>query len=162
MDRTLSAAATSLLKFVFTPVWILGFGWGTYSLWAHPETVEFNGVVGAATRSDQWLFIFAFILGTAMVLYFAIPLKRVVLTSNGLKVSNYRDEALIPFSAIEGVHQSHWLRPRAVTVHLRSDMAFGGQFIFLPAARNRLLFWQDDEVVAELRHLANIGLPEST
>lgn len=156
MNRTLSTVGTALYKFIFAPVWIMGFGWGTYDMWVHPETVEFNGVKGAITRNDQWLFLAAFVLGTVMVLYFTLPLKRVILTSQGLKVSNYRDEILIPFTAIEAVEQSHWLRARAITVHLRTDTSFGQHITFMPATRTRLAFWRDDEIVAELRQLAHI------
>jgi hypothetical protein len=160
MDRTISAPATPLLKFLLAPAWILGFGWGTYTLWVHPETVEFNGVKGGATRGDQWTFLVALVVGTVMLLYHTLPLKRAILTPTGLRVSNYREEVFIPFTDIQAVTQGRWLRARAVTVHLRTESALGDTITFMPSTRSRLAFWREDEIVAELRSLAHIA-PEA-
>ena len=114
------------MKFLLAPAWILGFGWGTYiPLGSTPETVEFNGVKGGATRGDQWTFLVALVVGTVMLLYHTLPLKRAILTPTGLRVSNYREEVFIPFTDIQAVTQSRWLRARAVTVHLRTESALG-------------------------------------
>lgn len=159
MNRTLSAPSTPFLKFVLAPGWILGFGYGTYDLWMRPSEVVFNGVKGAATSGDQWVFLVAFFAGASLMLFTCIPLKRVILTPTGLRVSNYFTDISVGLSAIEDVRQHRWLGGRAITLALRSSTDLGDTIRFLPATRSRLAFWRDDELVDELRHLA--GLPTS-
>lgn len=156
MERTLSAGTTFLFKYLFPVVWIGGFGMGTLELWFHPEDVVFNGVRGAASRGDQWWFLAAWVVGSAFLLWMAFPLKRVRLTEQGLHVSNYRTEILIPFGAIARVEQNRWINVRPVTVHLRHDSPFGRRITFMPAGRRRFTFWREDEIVDELRHRAGL------
>lgn len=156
MERTLSAGTTFLFKYLFPVVWIGGFGAGTLQLWLHPEDVVFNGVRGAASSGDQWMFLAAWVLGSAFILWMALPLKSVRLTDQGLRVSNYRREIAIPFGAIERVSQSRWINVRPVTVHLRHDSPFGRRVTFIPAGRRRFAFWREDEIVDELRHRAGL------
>jgi hypothetical protein len=156
MDRTISAPATPFLKFLLPPVWILVFGWFTYGIWTHPETVVLNGVKGAATRADQWLFLFAFCVGTLIILYYVVPLKRVILTEAGLRISNYHEQILVPFDMIQRVSQSRWIGGRTITIVFRTDTRLGDAIRFAPSTQARLAFWRDDEIVTELRHLARL------
>jgi hypothetical protein len=156
MKRTLSHPMTPLMKFILPLFWIAGFGYGTLMLWLHPRTVEFNGVRGGAPSGFPWLFLLAFAGGTFALISFALPLKRVVLTEQGLYVSNYRTEIVIPFNIIEAVRQRRLFGGGIIQLDLRRDLGLGTVVKFMPPAR-RLAFWKEDEIVAELRERA--GLP---
>jgi hypothetical protein len=72
-------------------------------------------------------------------------------------VSNYVAETDIPFRAIERVSQRRWHHVRPVTVWLRTDSRFGDRITFVPAPPSRLTFWREDDIVADLRALAQTG-----
>ena len=161
MERTLSAPMTPIVKFIVPPIWMAGFGYGTYELWKNPADVVFNGIKGAATPTDQWLFLGAFLFGALMLTKYCVPLKRVVLTPDGLRVSNFHSDIFVPFPAIEQVSQGRWIGNRVVTVRLRADTGFGDQITFLPSTASRLAFWREDEVVLELRERAGLTRPDT-
>jgi hypothetical protein len=161
MDRTISASTTFLFKYIFTPLWVGGFGIGTFAILSDPQDVVFNGVRGAATPADQLLFFAFWILGSGFLLWLSVPLKRVRLRADGLSVSNYRREILIPFSAIERVTQNVLISGRHVTIHLRFETPFGRRITFMPAGLGKLVFWKEDDVVKELRQYAGRAKPVS-
>jgi hypothetical protein len=161
VQRTLSVPHTFLLKFVLPPLWIGGFGYGTWQLWLHPGDVLFDRETGAATPALQWLFLVLFAVGILVLLAFVVPLKRVRLEPDGLRVSNYFREITVPFSNIERVRQNWLPTYRLITLDLRTETPLGGRVIFMPAGPLRLAFWRagywrEDEMVAELRALAGI------
>jgi hypothetical protein len=156
MLRTVSSPYTFLFKFIFPPLWIGGFGFGTLQLWLSPETVVFNGVRGGATREHQWLFLGALVLGAALLLWHCTRLHRVRLTDGGLLVSNYFREISVPFGQIARVTQSRLSNPRTITLHLRGETPLGGKVRFFPSTHGRLAFWKEDELVHELRARAGL------
>jgi hypothetical protein len=148
------------MKFVFPALWIGVFGYGTLRLWLAPAEVVFNGVKGAATRHDQIVFLLMLVVGTVFIAWTCLPLKRVYLTERGFLVSNYLEEAEVPFGNVERITQNRWLNIRPVTLHLRRESEFGSRIVFLPAGIGRLAFWREDELVAELRELVEKHSPE--
>jgi hypothetical protein len=150
MDRTISASTTFFLKYILPPLWIGWFGYGTLKLLIYPLDVVFNHERGGAGPKEQFIVFVAWILGSGFFLLVSLPLKRVLLRADGLSVSNYRREILVPFGAIERVTQNLFTGGRTVTIHLRCDTLFGRSFTFMPVG-GKLAFWQEDEVVNEIR-----------
>jgi hypothetical protein len=136
MDRTVSSIMTFFLKFLLPPLWIGGFG------------------IGILQNDVDLQVMLYWIVGSTFLLWSSVPLKRVVLRADGLSVSNYRREILIPFGAIERVTQNRWSGGRPVTIYLRSETPFGRRIRFMPAGW-RLALWQEDEVVKEIRWWAS-------
>lgn len=159
MDRTISSSITFFFKYIFPVVWISGFGFGTLKLLFQPQDMIFNGGRGAATPADQLLFLVVWGFGSAFVLWGTVPLKRVCLKANGLSVSNYRREILIPFGAIERVSQDLFMNGRYVTIYFRYETPFGRRIKFIPAGFGKLAFWKEDDVVKELRRHAKRAKP---
>lgn len=161
MVRTLSIRPTALLKFVLSPLWIGGAAWAMWLLAMHPERALGDYAPGTAIAL-QWFFLALLAASLVLVFAFAVPLKRVRLAPDGLRVSNYRREITIPFDAIASVRQN-WLPTfRLVTLHLRTDTPFGRRLVFMPAVPRPMAFWRadywrEDALVRELRSLA--GLP---
>jgi hypothetical protein len=159
MERTLSVRHTGILKFVLPPLWIGLAGYAIWQVWARPEQAFNREVPGTVLI---WLLSALFAASLVVLFAFVIPLKRVRLIDDGLRVSNYRREVTIPFRDIARVRQN-WLPTfRLITVDLRTDTPLGRRFIFMPAGAQRFAFWrptyrQEDRLLGELRQLA--GLP---
>lgn len=152
MLKTLSSAQTFLMKFLFPPLWISGFGFGTLSLWLG----TMYGENGAQTPDGmKWLFLFSWIVGTAFSLA-CVGLKRVRVDSKSLYVSNYLREITVPLSMIEDVTEDRWWNIHPVTIHFRSATEFGQKITFMPKYRVFGL-WSSHPVVAELKQLAGLS-----
>jgi len=155
--RTLSVRSTFLLKFLLPPIWIAGLGYAILQLWLRPEEVLLDGEAGSGIL--QWLLTGLFVASLAVLWAFVLPLKRVRLESDGLSISNYFREITVPFSAIESVRQNWLPTYRLITLGFRNRTPFGRRVIFMPAGRSRMAFWRkdywdEDELVPELRKLA--------
>jgi hypothetical protein len=150
-ERTLSSAWTFWSKFVFPPVWILGFGAGTILLWLGSQNVGIN-----ATPPPQTKFVFlgVWIAGAALILWVSAGLKRVRMDERQVYVSNYFREIHIPFGAIADVRQNRWLNSRPITIYFRDATEFGDKATFMP--KQRIQFWRIDPVVEELKQLAGL------
>lgn len=143
----LSSPATWFVKYVLAPLWIVIFG---LIVWA----ITTSGVVVASGPPIrvEWLFVFIWLLGTAGILRFTIPLKRVELRNGRLTVSNFRRDWEVPRSEIVEVRQNRWANGRPIRVRLRREIeGLGSSFTFMPATRWQLDFWRDSPEVGELR-----------
>ncbi len=154
MERTLSLRHTALLKFVLPPIWIGIVVYGVWQLWSNPEAVLVAREAGAASLVLRWLLV-ALVAASLLVLFaFVVPLKRVRLAPDGLRVSNYRREVTMPFRAVARVRQN-WLPTfRLITLDLRTATALGRRVIFMPAGPQRMAFWRaeyrrEDDLVGE-------------
>ncbi|MFN2566485.1 MAG: PH domain-containing protein [Gemmatimonadaceae bacterium] len=161
MQRTLSVRHTALLKFLLPPVWLAVVAYAVWQLWSSPEEVLSDGEAGAATLALKWLFLALVAVSLVVLFAFVVPLKRVRLEPDGLRISNYFREITVPFSAIARVRQNWLPTYRLVTLDLRTETPLGRRVIFMPAGPRRWAFWRadyrrEDEVVAELRALAGL------
>lgn len=148
--QTLSSGQTFVVKFVFPPLWISGFGYGTFALW----TGAAHGRHGMPPPPEmKYLFLAAWLIGTAFIWWLCAPLKRVRMDGRTLLVSNFRKEISIPISDIEDVTENRWINIHPVTIRLRNDTEFGDRITFMPTARMFGL-WSSHPVVAQLRNIA--------
>lgn len=161
MERTLSVRHTGLLKFVLPPVWVSIVGYAGWRLLLRPETVLVDYDAGAATAALKWILLALLVLSLLVLFAFVVPLKRVRLAPDGLRISNYVREITVPFDAIGRVRQN-WLPTfRLITLDLRTGTPLGRRVIFRPAVPQRMAFWRreywrEDALVSELRRLAGL------
>ena len=162
MQRTVSARHTHLVKFILPPLWIALVAYAGWQLWFRPEDVLSDGDAGVVSSAFKWLLL-ALLAASLVVLFaFVVPLKRVRLGPDGLRISNFRREITVPFAAIARVRQN-WLPTfRLVTLDLRTATPLGHRVVFMPAGAQRAAFWrpaywQEDPMVAELRRLAGLS-----
>src|SRR5687768_14836115 len=99
MSRTLSSRATPLLKFVLPPFWIGAAGYVVGLLWRNPERVLSEAWSTTETLILQGSFLALFTASLLILWAFVLPLKRVRLAEDGLHVSNFAREIIIPFTA---------------------------------------------------------------
>jgi hypothetical protein len=160
MQRTVSIRHTALLKFVLTPIWIIIVVYAAWQLLSNPEAVLVDRESGSAMAA-RWLLLALLAVSLVVLVAFVVPLKRVQLEAEGLRVSNYIREITVPFGDIARVRQN-WLPTfRVVTLNLRTDTPLGRRVIFMPAGPQRMApwrsdYWREDDLVAELRRLAGL------
>ncbi len=130
--RRISSSFTPLLKFIVAPLAIVPFAAAIVLMWWDPQ-----GLVAASPggTSDNWWSTALLAVGIATMYWSCLSLKRVVLTDDGLEVSNYHRTVLIPFRDIFGVSQITYLHPRIVTVEFKGRTRFGRRIRYLPSAR---------------------------
>jgi hypothetical protein len=161
IERTLSVPQTGLLKFVLPVVWVALGGYAVWRVWTRPEEV-LDADAGLGTAALKWTFLVLLAAGLIVLLAFVVPLKRVRLAPDGLRISNYIREITVPFSAIAAVRQN-WLPTfRLITIDLRTETPLGQRVIFMPAGTQRAAFWRaeyrrEDALVGELRRLARLA-----
>jgi hypothetical protein len=141
-DKMLSSRMTFFTKIVMPTVWISGFGAGSTAVW----------MMDGARAQVRLVFLLAFLAGGISFLLFCVPLKRVRVDGSNLYVSNYREEIPVPLAAVAAVSENRWINIHPVTIHLRTETAFGNKVVFMP--KQRLTFgWRSHPVVNEIRQL---------
>jgi hypothetical protein len=156
MDRPRSSGTTILAKFISPLVWIPLFGFGAVQAFLDPGTVRYNGVAGGGPPYIGDIFLAAWIFGSAIILWFAVQLKVVILEGDHLLVSNYWKDWHVPISSVTRVTQNRWVNVRPITIYFRDDVGFGKRATFIPRHHGRLFFWRADPEVEELRQLAGL------
>jgi hypothetical protein len=151
----LSSRWTLFVKYVFGPFWIVLFGVVALGFGAAPKET-FNTANGAPPPPGiEWIFIAVWILGSAGILRFTLPLKRVELRDGRLFVSNYFREWEVFAADIVEVRQNRWVNGRPIRVRLRHEVeGLGSRFTFLPRTRPIFRFWREDPQVGALRAFA--------
>jgi len=136
----LSSELTFIYKFVFPSVWLFGFSSATALLLMRPNERGLAIPFGIAT-----------ILGALLFSKACFPLKLVTACREGIRVSNFFREVVIPYEEISSIQEHKWLNTRVTTIWLKTDTAFGQVIRFQPYTHFTLLFWRDHPAVVELR-----------
>lgn len=144
MVERLSSLQTFFCKFIFSPIWMGGFGFGVMKL-----------RLGANPQAWPAMFA-AWLVGSGFIYWSCVRLKRVSIDDQFLYVSNYLQEIAIPFSFIGDVTDNRWINSHPVTIHFRSPSEFGDKIVFMPTFRF-LPFVGPHPVVARLKQLAMIA-----
>ncbi len=116
----LSTRFTFTHKVILPVAWMAFFGVGTAILL----------VQGSPDRQRVLAFVVALALGGFIFWNWGIPLKRVIATDAGLRVSNFRREALVPYAQIATVRESKIVN--TITVELNAPSSWGTRFVFRP------------------------------
>jgi hypothetical protein len=152
--RTLSSAQTWWIKYFIPAAFALSMvGMGLW--WTFIEPL-------LPGDSSAWslllLFCIVIVLGTFLIAWQGLALKRVRMDDDALFVSNGFREFRIPLSEMERVSEYldtakyHRYGPQGnrVTITVRSDTPFGRKIVFLPASSRP---GKADPVVRELKAL---------
>jgi len=123
----LSSRFTFVHKVILPAVWLSVFGMGTLVLLLRPD----------ADRQRTLAFVVALAVGAFTFYNWALPLKKVIATREGVLVSNFRRQAVVPYREIVAIRESKIVN--TVRVELESETAWGRSFVFRPAAVRGLL-----------------------
>lgn len=143
MEKLLSSKLTYFYKWIFPTIWIITFGFITYSFWTGSCAVY--GVT-------KWLVLVCLIGCSFYLLWFSSRLKKVKLEGKYLIVSDYRTEELIPLSQIEEVKETRLWNPKLIKLNLKRPGKWGNEIVFI-APLGFYFVWSDHPSVKELRDI---------
>lgn len=147
MIRPISSLMTFFYKFIFSSLWIAGFGMGTVSLWLGKMRDKFGNQPPA---NDQWLFLVMWITGSLFIYWGCVRLKRVRLDDKTLYISNYLEEIRVPLENVASVSENRWINIHPVTFTFKNETRFGSSVVFMPRVR-LFSFFSSHPIVSEIR-----------
>ncbi|HEY5038813.1 MAG TPA: hypothetical protein VIJ93_07065 [bacterium] len=144
MIRTLSSAQTFLVKYLFSALWIVGFGAGLIPLF-----VKGSGFHDGSPSEKQWQWLVAWIAGSILIWWFCIRLKMVRMDNEALYISNYLVEIRVPLQDVVDISENRWVNSHPVTLKFRGKTRFGSSIVFMPKKR-WFAFFSSHPVVNEI------------
>jgi len=127
----LSSKSTFFYKFVFPAFWIGMVVFVTLLTFLVPGSFEGDGAV----RDVRWMVLGAAVVGTGLIYWACMRVKRVFLDENEFVISNYRRTIRVPLRDVERVSSSALLNPELIWLHLRRPTEFGNRIVFMPKQR---------------------------
>lgn len=112
---------TFLCKFIFPPLWIIGFGVGALSELLHKGNI---------------IILFVWLVGAAFLLLTWGRLKKVSLSpfTEKLYLSNFMREIEVPFDNVEKISQIR-MTPELIKIRFKTKTDFGRSVLFMPRYR---------------------------
>lgn len=148
MIRTISSGITFFYKFIFTTVWITGFGSGTVAMFLAGN--HFRDKAGLPQSPEiRWQFLMAWIIGSLFILWGCSRLKRIRIDDKALYISNYFKEIEVPLREVLNISENRWINIHPVTLTFKDTTRFGSSVVFMPKARFSI--FSSHPVVAEIR-----------
>jgi len=83
--------------------------------------------------------------------------KRVMMDDHSLYVSNFRQEIVVPLSAVDRVSHSGWTTLHPVTIHFNQDTPFGRNVVFVPWSMRLLSPFRKPAIVAKIEEAASVA-----
>jgi hypothetical protein len=126
MTRTLSSAYSLIYKFIYTFLWIFGFGGAV-------AVISFN----SRWSQECWILGLVWIFGLLGVVLFYARLKRVRMDAKYLYISNYLREVRVPLNSVTDVRDMNRISLQAVSLKFLPSTPFGSSVTFMPKIRFR-------------------------
>ncbi len=126
--RRLSNRATWIWKFALPLAWIGGFGAATLFLFIGPESEGMQSHV-------KWVFLCSLFIGTTVIYWRGIRVKKVYLDESDFVISGYIEELRVPVKDVKRVSGSILWRPELVSLHFRTATPFGKKIVFITPTR---------------------------
>lgn len=131
-DLAVSSRWTPFYKF-FIPLVTFGMiAYGDHAVWVAQHSVIRNTLPEILSADALPLLLALEAAVVLLVLWMAIPLKRVVLTKTSLRVSNYITEITVPLSDVDEVGHLGWTPPRRARIWFRVSTGFGKSVTVIP------------------------------
>ena len=120
-DERLSSSATFFYRWLFAPLWLLGFNGAVLGLLLRGSTPT----SGALSGTERAILLTAAVLGSAFVLTVVFPLRTVRLRGASLLVTQWGREVLYPGTDLLKVTQVPLVRPASAILLFRTDHGAG-------------------------------------
>lgn len=147
--KTISLKQTLFLKIFLPLAWVVLAGTGTLGAWMG----WFQERYGSSMVDLKWFSLAIMLLGTPVVVWFSLRLKRVRMDSNQLLISSFSRETAITFDMIADVKENVAVTNlHPITVYLKQPTVFGRTIFFLTPFR--LSGWSSQPIADELRALS--------
>jgi len=83
----------------------------------------------------KWGFLFALLIGSGFIIWFALCLKIVTLNGDFLIIENYNQKVTVPLSSINGISESRLMNPKTIKLNLYSLYTFGEKIVFISKSK---------------------------
>ena len=143
--KTVSNPSSYFLKFIFTPLWIIGVG--------------VLVILRVQTSLGDWFLPVFWLVTSPMIYTIYGRIKKVEIDQNHLYISDFRQSIQVPWSSIASVVETKWLNFRPIWVRFNQPTQFGSEIVFIPYYE-RLIWGGSHPVAEDLRVLA--GLKQET
>ena len=111
-DEPLSSTSTPFYRWILAPAWVLG-------------------TAVAVWRTGSLLLALLWVGGSLAILWYAVPLCRVVLRGDSLIISRLGRQVVVPARAVRGVRQLPLFRPARAELQLDRDYGAGDRIRLL-------------------------------
>ena len=147
IPEDLSSDWTFIYKFLFAPLWIGGFGFGSIGmLIADIRSSHHNG-----PQDNPWfIFFIIFLFGATYLYWTCIRLKLVRIDSDFIYISNFRKEIKVPLYQIKKVSEWRLDNSHPIFIYFTQTTEFGTSIVFMPKIR-WFGFWSSHPVVDKIR-----------
>jgi hypothetical protein len=139
--KIVSTPVTFVLKFFFTPLWIVGVG--------------ILALMRVPTIFGDWFLPVFWLVTTPLIYSLYGKIKKAEVDKNFLYLSDFRRSIEVPWSSVAGVVETKWLNFRPIWVRFSEPTPFGKEIVFIPYYE-RLNFGGSHPVVEELRVFAEL------
>ena len=129
---------TFFWKYIFSPVWLGGFGIGTIGA---ISTLGINGLP----------FLIGLIFGFGLIYYVCIRAKKVDIDDNFLYISNFRKNIQVPLENVKNVSDNVLLSPRPIFIEFHNTTEFGKKIMFI-GYTEMFLFFSAHPAVKEIEN----------
>lgn len=133
---------TFFLKYVFSILWLGGFGIGTIAV------ISIQGIEGLP-------FLIGLIIGFVMIYYGLLRAKAVHIDDDFLYVSNFIKKTCIPLNNVKGVNENVLFSPRPIFVEFKNETEFGNKIMFLGYTKMFLFFSTHPSVIEIKKRIKN-------
>jgi hypothetical protein len=138
MKRTISSPfVTFVFKFIFSTLWIGGFGLGTIMLFV-------------SGQDGKWSFLIAWIIGAFFIYNFCVKLKLVEIDDNCVHISNYVKKTSLRLSEIDEIRENLFINLHPILIKFKNDTIFGNKILFTPKGS---YIFRRHPIVQELRDM---------
>ncbi len=125
--QRISSNSTLFLKIFLPTFWIVFFGIFTIAV----SQLDNNYFNGASAFSVKLFLVSFFLVGTALLYFTLMRLKRVELDDLYVYASNYFKTYRYPYHNVEKITERNMLLFHILSVHLKTPGKFGGKITFL-------------------------------
>ena len=128
MDDLLSSRLTFFNKYIFSILWIGGFGFGTLAMFIDPH-------IRTQALLVKILFLVGWLVGSVFIYWICGRIKRVERLGDKLLISNYFQEIEVPLTEVESVSEPTFWKPELICIKFRRPTIFGSKIVFMPKIR---------------------------
>jgi len=140
MKRNISSSLTFFYKFIFSTIWVGGFGFGTLLILLKKD-------------SDSIPFLVAWILGSICIYSWCVRLKRVELDDEYMYISNFFKTISVPLTEITKVTEWVYINIHPIRLTFENKTEFGWSIMFMPPFSWSFCFFMSHPIAKELRLL---------
>jgi len=133
MRKLISSQSTFFYKIIFTTMWIGMFSLGTLLMWFGVSNG--NGELDPEINESKWICLVVTIIGTIIIYWYCMRLKKVEVDEEGFHVSNYLKTITIPVHDLEDVSGSIFIVPELIWLKFKQTTEFGYKIVFIPPLR---------------------------